>query len=554
MKFFDDLITRFSLKKNNIGLEKKSTETSLSYKRLTLMWFLIFFGYFVFVIQWYSIGNFSGGWAPAFYLQGELKSRELVASVPNWMITLGRAIGSILAGYWIARLGHRYAVVVVLSLMVIAFPYIIVAQNQGWNSLSTAGGVVKKDGISIAGFSLFVIFRLFLAIGGTTLISYTNSVIAKMPLDKRPKHMILNSFGFNGGAFFANIFFVIPGLRQAVNSNNAAWTSILSIFVLLSFVLLVAYLLFGLEVVPKLKKSETFDNKNNYTLIKAFKDKAGWSLYGIFIIWLLSVVFINSSSVRFFLQESPANAKFLANLNYTNNTNYTDINKAGYFWVWPAFICVFVSGYFVSLFKIANFSKSIFERKTYIVTMLFLGYLFMALAIVLLYFLGYGNHVALAFFLIFAFISGIFLWGIQPVILTVPQQLERSNPQFVGVLAGMIWGVGYLGYTIGDTLLSSIATYVGDKKFDSLVTMAMENLKSNNGIFSNDFKLYEKTGYIVFMVMFWVITFLIYPIVWSLPKSGFKKDGKFIIFDKKWNPFNIKHYNFDKKEYLISNQ
>lgn len=536
----------------------QTAEKEFSYKKLAVMWGLIFIGYFLFVVQWYSISNFAGGWGAAFFLDG--KQNELVASVPNWMITLGRSIGSVLAGYWIAKLGHKYAVCFVLALMVISFPFIIVAQNAEWNSLSIAGEsstVGDSSGrTAVAGFSLFVIFRIFLAIGGTTLISYTNSVIAKMPVEKKVGHMTLNQFAFNGGAFVANIFFVIPGASDIV-SKPAVWTGILSAFVVLVAVILVCYFFIADEVVPKQIKTQTFNEKNKYGLANAFKDKEAWPLYAIYIIWLVSVVFVNSGTMRNFIERSPVNTVFLIqdNINhglYNTSAAISIAKSNSYFWVWPAYICMFVLGFIVSIFTITKFSKTVFKRKWYIAIVFGLGYLFLFGSILIGYFGGYGNPVALAFYLIFSFMSGIFLWGVQPVIFTIPQQQEKSNPQYVGVLAGVIWGVGYFGYTIVDASLSSIVTYVDTQNYASLVQT--HSVQNGGSLDPYTIKPNEAGGYITMIVLLTIILCSVFVICKFLPDSGYRKDGVFHKFDKNWNPLNFKHYNFTSKEYLISNQ
>ncbi len=520
----------------------------MSYNQLFVMWLLIFIGYFIFVVQWYSIGNFSKGWGQAFFEGG--KQSDLIQSVPNWMITFGRSVGSILAGYWIAKWGHKYAVMFVLGLMVISFPFIIVAQNYDWNGLSIAGGSPQHDGVAVAGFSLFVIFRIFLAVGGTTLISYTNSVIARMPAEKKVKHMTLNQFSFNGGAFFANIFFVIPGFSAAVNNNEAVWTGILSSFVVLALILLIAYYFVADEVVPRKLKTDKFE-KANYSLKDAFCEKENWSLYLIYIVWLVSVVFFNSSTIRNFVERSPINALYLVEYNVNNKAMVTSMATSEFYWVWPAFVCCFVSGFVVSIFTITKFSKTVFKRRTYIATMFALGYLFMILSIISGYFGGYGNPAGLAFFLILSFMSGIFLWGAQPVIFTIPQQQEKSNPEYMGVVAGVIWGVGYFGYTIVDASLSSIVTYVDAQNFAALIENATNN--AINSKLPDVVKANETAGYITSLVLFFVVLSSVFIIVKFLPDSGYRKDGQFIKFEKAWNPFDFKHINFLNKEYLIEN-
>lgn len=521
--------------------KKDQSDDQISQKRLVLMWALMFVGYFMFCLQWYSISNFSGGWGQAFFEDGQ---STLVSSVPNWMITFGRSIGSILAGFFIAKFGHKYAVVFCLTLMVISFPYIIVAQNQSWNSLSIKGGASQVidhgKGTAVAGFSLFVIFRIFLAVGGTTLITYTNSVIAKMPAEKRSSFITLNSFGFNGGAFFGSIFFVCKWVRSEV-AKPEIWTSILSVFIVLIFFILIAYLIFGVEVVPKqLKSTKNFSEKNEITFRSVLAKKENYVLYYMFFVWLLAVVFINGSGFRNFIEQSPANAQVLVNYSVSNNKLFKSLSSTSYGWVWPAYISVFVLGYVVSAFTITKFNLTFFRRKEYAAIIITLGLAFAFIGLLTVYFAGYENIGAVAMFLILTFISGIFLWGAQPVLLFIPQQQEGTNPKYVGIVAGLVWGFGYLGYTVGDASLSSIATYVGD-------TNAFTNAVAN-AYNSSSHKVIEyssvSSGLIVMFALFWIIMGLGIFALFFLPDTGTMKDGKFVKFTKVWNPFKLSNYNF----------
>lgn len=526
---------------------KQQSEDEISQKRLVLMWALMFVGYFMFCLQWYSISNFSSGWGAAFFEDG--KQSTLVGSVPNWMITFGRSIGSILAGFFIAKFGHKYAVVFCLSLMVISFPYIIVAQNATWNSLSIAGGAsTVHDGqfaTAAGGFSLFVIFRIFLAVGGTTLITYTNSVIAKMPAEKKSKFISLNSFGFNGGAFFGSIFFVDSAIRADV-AKPVVWTSILSIFIVLIFIILIAYVIFGVEVVPKkIRETKTFSEKNEVTFKNVLKKKENYVLYYMYFIWLVGVVYINGSGFRSFIEQSPANAQALVDYNIahslTGSSIVTAVSKTqAYGWVWPAYICVFVAGYIVSAFTITKFNLTFFRRKEYAATIFTLGISIALIGLIIIYFGGYANSGALAAFLILTFISGIFLWGAQPIFLFIPQQQEGTSPKYVGIVAGLVWGFGYLGYTAADASLSSIATYVGNTSaFSDAVKAAVQSSNHQISGYTS-----VSSGLIIMFVLFWVLMVSGIVSIFFLPETGAMKDGKFVKFTQVWNPFKLSNYNF----------
>lgn len=526
-----------------------STNNEISYKRLVLMWGLILLGYFLFVVQWYSIGNFSSGYSKNI---GSISNNPALNAMPNWTITLMRGVGSILAGWLLAKIGHKYAVVTVLSLMVASFPFIIFAGISGI-------GEKNADGIYPVNFSMFLFFRLFLAVGGTTMITYTNSVIAKMPTIERAKYMRINQFGFNGGALFANIFFCF-GISKVINSTPAVWISILSIFVVLIFVLLVIYILFGKEVVPPQKKLETSDNSTNMiTFGKVIKESYTWKLSILFAAWLVAVVFINSSTMRSVIEQSPANFQTLINWNKANSMNVTSLAQttlstansvvvgSGYEWVWPTYTSLFVSGFFIGLFIIAPFNKTIYKRKFFMHLMFVIGIIFELISILCGYLGGYENKAALAFFLIFIFFSGIFLWSVQPVMLSLYQQAPQSNPKYTGIISGLIWGIGYVGYTLAEIWLSVSLSYIDNVKYftSENIQAVLNTSPSPTGLI----KTTETAGSIIVLVGFFVIICSVFIPIQLLPEAGIKDaNGVFKEFDRKWKPWE---WNFKKDEILI---
>lgn len=529
---------------------RKSDQKEISQTKLVTMWGLILIGYFLFVVQWYSISNFAGGYNANI---GTVTGNAALSSMPNWTITLMRGIGSILAGWLLAKVGHKYAVITVLSLMVLSFPFLIVVGLK-WIPDT-------PEGYNSTAFGLFLFFRLFLAIGGTTLITYTNSVIAKMPAEKKPTFMTINQFGFNGGAFFANIFFCF-GLSSVINGSTEIWLTILIIFVVLIAVILALYSFVGTEVVPAQKKSNaTKFESNDITFGKVFKQSYTWKMSTIFIVWLVSVVFINSATMRTVIEQSPANLQTLIEWNIANGKNATALANttlgtattvvigSGYNWVWPTFICMFVAGFFVGLLFISPFSKTIYKRKLFINLMFVLGFVFAAASIMVGYFGGYGNPVALAFYFIFIFISGMFLWAVQPVLLTLYQQAPQSSPKYAGIIAGLIWGIGYVGYTIVELSLSLIQSYTGSPNlFAESVSAGIASDADINAVVSS-YAASISGGNIAVIVIFFVICLLVFIPIQLLPEAGIKdKDGNFKPFTKAWKPWE---WNFKKSDILI---
>lgn len=533
---------------------KQVVTKEIPQKKLVLMWAMILIGYFLFVVQWYSIGNFAGGYNANI---GTVTGNAALSAMPNWTITLMRGIGSILAGYLLAKVGHRYAVITVLSLMVLSFPFLIVIGIK-WDPNT-------PEGYNSTAFGLFLFFRLFLAIGGTTLITYTNSVIAKMPTEKRPTFMTINQFGFNGGAFFANFFFCF-GLSSVINADPAIWLTILTLLLAFIAIILVVYIMFGMEVLPPQKKQNIKFQNDDVTYGKVFKQSYTWKMSTIFIIWLIAVVFINSATMRNVIEQSPANLQTLIQWNIdkkgvdgtwipsiaatTEGTASNVVVGSGYNWVWPTFICMFVAGFFVGLLFISPFSKTIYKRKLFFHTMFILGFVFAAISLMIGYFGGYGNSAALAFFFIFIFISGMFLWAVQPVLLSLYQQAPQSNPKYAGIIAGLIWGIGYVGYTIFELIFSVISSYAGNATAFSEALVQAKTAASNlqNGGVA-DWVAANYTapvGNIITFIFFFVACLLVFIPIQMLPPAGIKDaNGNFVPFTKTWKPWE---WNFKKPE------
>lgn len=552
-------------------MKKTQVTGELTYKKLVFLWAMVLFGYFLFVVQWYSIGNFAGlaggGWGAAFFQPGTVQS-PFIRGVPNWMITLGRGLGSFFAGWLIVKFGHKYAVIAVLALCVASFPFIILGQNQVWNSASIAGGAkVTSDGVAAGGFAGFVIFRVLLGIGGTTLITYTNSIIGKMPQSKRPFHINTNTFGFNAGAFIANIFFVIPIINDAT-LNSKLWTGVLSGFVVLMGIVLLLYLIFGQETVAreiKNKQENLADAPNAVTFKAVVKQKDTWKIAFLFILWLIAVVFINSSTMRQFIEQSPANFRALA-IDHALTTNKRVVSgvTSRYYWVWPLFICFFVAGFFGGSWLIPVFSKTRFHRTRYLVFLFGVSAVLSAAAIMSGYFGGYDNQIALAFMFVLIFLSGVFIWGAQSVCLSVPQQVMQTSAKYVGIAAGIIWGVGYFGYTAAELSLSLISSYVHAFNFASAVEQVGLTIRQggaadynsalalfNSGNHSG-YKTSESVGNIIMIVAFSLILLGLILAAFILPKPGYRdQNGTFIEFNKKWNPLKLSHWNFRHPDNII---
>ena len=144
----------------------------------------------------------------------------------------------------------------------------------------------------------------------------------------------------------------------------------------------------------------------------------------------------------------------------------------------------------------------------------------------------------------------MFLWAVQPVLLSLYQQAPQSNPKYAGIIAGLIWGIGYVGYTIFELIFSLISSNVGGKDFNNALEAASNNINTlqskeaiENWVAAN---YTAPVGNIVTIIFFFIACLLVFIPIQMLPPAGIKDaNGNFVPFTKTWKPWE---WNFKKPE------
>ncbi|WP_434340619.1 MFS transporter [Mycoplasmoides gallisepticum] len=519
---------KLSLKSGLTREQKLEKISKLTDKELFITWIIILFGYFLFVVNWFLIDQVAGsftynpnaetsltwaGWSQSFFFKNP---GSITTAATNWTITFFRGIGSFVAGWFIGRLGHKKTVLTMLGLMALSFPFIVVAYPFGGNNalvLSNSQIFYQKQGdlisngsltkLTALGYSLFIIFRTLLAVGGTALISYTQPVIAKFSTMKTKTTLsVINSFGFNiGAAFSLGLFTYSMTIKmEAVKS----WYVVCAAFILIIFATFILYFIFGKEtVLPKEKHTKM---EPEVTIMSTLKNKNVIKMCLMYGAWLVAVVWILTGT-------------------YSNSVVGTSPYNAGgkLFWVGNTSKIAFVLGLVAGLFVIAPFGKTRYDRSRFLMTQYSLGMFFVVVAFVL-GFVGANKNIGLAIGEIIAsFLAGMFLWGLQGVFLLIPHEFKGASPSKVGTQFGIIWGVGYMLYTASDILLSVIVqspSFANKSYVDSINPASI-------------------TAFAVYVI----ISMVFVLIALALPKSGRIVNGEWVPLNDKW-PFMS--YNFYK--------
>lgn len=441
---------------------KHTKEKPLTFSVGIILWFLLVFSYLLFVVDWglaFGLNGKTGaeGYGTLGYYFPTSTVSEITSQGTNFGITIGRAIGSIAVGWAIAKLTHKYAVILALGLMLF--------------------GIIAPYSPTYAGF---VIMRLLLAIGGTTMIVLVQPIVSAY--FNNGQKAVISQFT----PWFYPIGTIITLAPFAFDSSvskavSAYWQEIYLGFGLATLIPLVGYILLGsrFDIYPSTIRKEkeaqlANPNQEKLSIWRFIKQKDTWIWTLLYGSWLIAVVFPSAFSKTLFAG--------MSNNIYSLDTKIsTQFNP-----IISVFLIIFLCGIFAGPFTVGLWSKYKLKRRYFIGLVLGLGVLFYVLAtIVFLYMVvpanlnssktdlainGLGNGTWL--FYILGFLMGVMLWGIQGVILNLPHEYKGSNPKKVGYQFGLIWGLGYAFYSIATVLVAVIKSASTEAAYAVFIILA----------------------------------------------------------------------------------
>ncbi|WP_025755365.1 hexose phosphate transporter [Mycoplasmopsis cricetuli] len=442
------------LKPNNIK------EKPLKITHGFILWGLLVFGYFLFVINWLFASQLSGepgntgfGILKHFFPNADDAPGSITNQAVNWVITIGRAIGSVLIGWLIVKVSHKWAAVIALGLMVLSLP-----------------------GPYLGNYWAFIVFRTFLGIGGTTLIVLIQPIISAF-FPPRIKSSISQ---FSPWFYPLGVIVVVApfvGKVEILKEISDKWQTVFLIINLLTLIPLIGFILFGsrFDIYPSVIKKQEEQALNNpqtkVSISTLLKQKETWFWAILYISWLIAVVipYVGRNWIFSTIAQGTTADEITENVKELRKV-YTPIISI--------FFLLFHAGMFLGSFTIGLWSRFRLKRRWFISTILFLGVLFYALSLVVFRYMVYpsneltpktGNNTWL--FYILGFLMGLCLWGIQGVMLNLPHEYKGSNPKQVGYKFGLIWGLGYAGWTIALIILSMFNQYVSSSAAIALLVI-----------------------------------------------------------------------------------
>ncbi len=407
--------------------EVKPDSTGTKTLKGFILWGIVLGGYFLFCFNWMIMDNMKGtagvnGWYGSFFGDGATIP-GIVEQAPNWTLTFMRGVGAFLAGWVLVKIGHKYAVTIAISLL--AFGGI----------LGPMVGLLGKPeaGESLYGlFVLFLILRMVMAVGATTLIVYTQPVIATYFNEGQKKTTnLFNALAFNVGSIFA-IAFLTYGLKAQILSHWVLFTSGVSC---IAIVLLILWVVLAEPI------ATPDDPNDTATYGSVLAEKRTWMYAIMFGLWLTWVVL--------YLTMVPGH--FLSVINPANGAAGT----------WKI---MFLAGLFGGIPLFNWLASKDWARKPIAMGAILIGVaLTIITALIGAYLVGESSQFSsetpfwLFMFYLTSFLAGIAAWGVQGYMLGTTYLYKGATPKKQGIVIGACWGIGYMGETLITILLSPVA-------------------------------------------------------------------------------------------------
>lgn len=445
-----------------------------------LLYSLTLLSYFIFAITWIGVanlkGNADGGWGATYFDGTIAKATEQII---NYVISFMGGVGSLLAGHFLVKYGHKKSVILSMTLISIAIIAPWLHQD-----------VVGPDYV---GFVLFIGARLFISLGGTIIIIYIQPIIAHYVQNSQTKMRLcaITPVGYNMAILFCYLIVSIsPEVSQTLFDN---WQIVISVLALPIIPLLLLYLIKAENFPDQAPKIITKNVNDQDNLKSVFKDKRAW------ILSLLYLILLVSAMIPIYLFPSVFSG---LNTSFSSGASNTENAFLGYFNWGGLYIICLMSGVFVSIFTVAAFNKTNYQRR---------GFMMIMSVLTILMFIGsilctMAGEKAIWGTLIFGFLTGVILWGVQSLIWTIPFELKNQSPKRIGLIFALMRSIGYFGLTFFNILFAFLAD-------PALIPGTVPGFNGQDIALSS----------VIFISVFLGCVALGIPILIFLPKSHFAK-------------------------------
>ncbi|WP_281178727.1 MFS transporter [Candidatus Mycoplasma haematobovis] len=366
-----------------------------------IMWFLLFFGYMFFCVNWLIMSKVEDGWKGKFSLKDD--NQTLLESV-NYSLYLARGIATIGVSWLMVKLTHKYAVILAMVLNTAAFPLVFSSS-----------------------LPLFIVGRVLMACGGTMLIIFIQPVLSKFfSLGAKGVLTIFSSWAYVLGALLVNLLFISTDVKKILTDK---WQICVGVAGLMTYFPVLYYCLFGknFDASPQTKEIVS-DKPDSY--LGLLKEKDCWLWIFFYSFMLVVSVMVSSFATKVLLN--------------VNSELKGSVGKAD----WASLYTIIFYVFCLFGFFLGRFTKPKIQRKPIVVLACTIVSLLWFIVLVAARAISNPIAATVIIYICVALIA-FFGMGIQTVILYIPHEYSgNENPKRITTFYSCLWGIGYILFAI----------------------------------------------------------------------------------------------------------
>ncbi|WP_156933120.1 hypothetical protein [[Mycoplasma] testudinis] len=418
--------------------------------RAWIMFSMILLVYAMFQLAFNSVNQAnSTGNGPVATLYPLSATDPTISRISTWSITLARGVTAVSLGFLVQKIGHKNGIIFALGLMILSLPFVFTPEMR---SSLLAHGSSPSEASQIS-YGLFLLFRIFLAIGGTATLIYSAPVIAKFFVEPKQRNAAVkfSSAPAQLAGIIASLLFIDQVTRFNIAGN---WTVIGGVIIGIVILSLIVYLIFGMEF-----KLSTRTHNSKQIEDKVTEDKLGYVLKQRRV-WFLCL----AGAFTLYAGIEPASG-VLSNFWNRNPQNVGQVwdlatgqilgtsNIATYQFAWQILFSV---GLYTGLATVGKWTSTKYSVAPYagVVTIVGLGLWGVSYG---LGSLGLEIPVIAAFTLIFGLLGATFIFGAQVTSGVIIYKWGFNTTQ-VTYYTSFNWTFLYIAYSVLDIITSFVGS------------------------------------------------------------------------------------------------
>lgn len=458
----------------------ENIDPKIAFTRALITLIILWMVYACFQFSWQVVNQASNYSGPVYTLWPSSASNPTISRVSNWSVTITRGLVAIAIGLVITKIGHKKACIFAFSMMLLSFPFILTPQIK----MSLLKSNMNEETASQLSYSLFVIFRIFLSIGGTAIMIAQTPVIAKFFVNPKSRNAAVKcgNIPAQAAGILASLIFINGVVKIGASQVAANWQLISGIVLFIVLALFITYLFIGMHFNisdKKVVKTELND---------ADKEKNS-------MLWLIKqpkvIIFLAAGMFSLYAGIEPGSG-VLSNFWKTTTNNIAlswdtttglpiqnpTVSNAMLIWQ-----MLYSGSLFLGIFTIGRWSNTNYPIARFSGYMICLGTSFWAISFGLGA-VGFNYSYILPLVLITGILGSTLIFGTQALTGVIPYRWGFSNKQITNY-AALSWTTMYVGYSILDIITAYVGTAGVSANMATIADYISNNTDKYSGLFNS---------------------------------------------------------------------